>query len=121
MDDSTMISEAIHNTYFEGIYEGNVALLQTLFYRGTLLYGDVKGQPYFKTLEQYLDGVAHRESPKAQGSPFKGSILSIDVVNTIAIAKVQVRMYDFNYVDFLSFHKIDGQWYIVNKMMSDVQ
>jgi hypothetical protein len=29
-------------------------------------------------------------------------------------------MYDFEYDEFLSFHKIDNRWVIVNKMMSDV-
>jgi hypothetical protein len=28
-------------------------------------------------------------------------------------------MYDFVYHEFLSFHKIDGQWFLVNKMISD--
>jgi hypothetical protein len=84
------------------------------------LFGDVKGQPYAKTLDQYLDGVAHRQSPKDSGKPFKGTIISIDVVNSIAVARVRVKMYDFNYDEFLSFHKIDNRWLIVNKMISDV-
>jgi len=29
-------------------------------------------------------------------------------------------MYDFIYHEFLSFHKMDGQWYLVNKMISDI-
>lgn len=36
------------------------------------------------------------------------------------IAKVRVRMHDFNYHEFLSFHKIDDRWLIVNKLMTDV-
>ncbi len=95
-------------------------LLNQIYYIGTLLFGDVKGQPYFKTLDQYLDGVKNRQSPKDSGKPFKGEILSIKVVNSIAIAEVKVKMYDFNYHDYLSFHKLDGRWLIVNKMMSDV-
>jgi hypothetical protein len=41
-------------------------------------------------------------------------------VNSIAIAEVKVKMYDFLYHEFLSFHKLDGRWLIVNKMISDV-
>ena len=44
----------------------------------------------------------------------------LDVVNSIAVAKVQVKMYEFNYDEFLSFHKIDNRWLIVNKMITDV-
>jgi quinol monooxygenase YgiN len=113
------ISQVLESRYFKGIYEGDVALLSTVYHPGTLLFGDVKGQPYAKDLPQYLDGVKNRKSPKDSGKPFKGEILSIKVVNSIAIAEVRVTMYDFVYQEFLSFHKIDGKWFLVNKMISD--
>jgi hypothetical protein len=118
--DSIVISQALENYYFKGIYEGNVNILGNIFNPGTLLFGDVKGQPYAKTLDQYLDGVKNRQSPKDSGKPFKGTIISINVVNSIAIAKVHVKMYEFNYDEFLSFHKINNRWLIVNKMIADV-
>ena len=120
-EDSLAISQKLENAYFKGIYEGNVNTLGSVFYPGALLFGDVKGQPYKKTLAEYLDGVAHRQSPKDSGKPFKGEILSVRVVNSIAVAEVKVKMYEFLYHEFLSFHKIDGTWLIVNKMISDVQ
>jgi hypothetical protein len=118
--DSLAITQALETYYFKGVYEGNISILGNIYHPGTLLFGDVKGLPYAKTLEQYLDGVANRQSPKDSGKPFKGTIISIDVVNSIAVAKVHVKMYDFNYDEFLSFHKIDNRWLIVNKMISDV-
>jgi hypothetical protein len=118
--DSSAISKALEDYYFKGIYEGDVAVLGKIFNPGTLLFGDVKGQSYAKTLDQYLDGVAHRQSPKNSGKPFKGDIIAIKVVQSIGVAEVKVKMYEFNYHEFLSFHKIDGQWLIVNKMISDV-
>ena len=117
--DKIDITEALENYYFKGIYEGNLDLLDKIYHPGTLLFGDVKGQPYAKTLEQYLDGVKNRQSPKDSGKPFKGEIISIKLVNSIAVAEVRVKMYDFNYHDFLSFHRLDGSWLIVNKMISD--
>ena len=119
-NDSLAISQALEGYYFKGIYEGDVHTLGHIFNKGTLLFGDVKGQPYAKTLDQYLDGVAHRQSPKDSGKPFKGDIFSIRVVQSIGVAEVKVKMYEFNYHEFLSFHKIDGKWIIVNKMISDV-
>ena len=118
--DSLAIKDVLENHYFKGIYEGDINGLVNVYHSGTLLFGDVKGQPYAKTLDQYLEGVAHRQSPKDSGKSFKGTIISIDVVNSIAVAKVHVKMYDFNYDEFLSFHKIDNRWLIVNKMISDV-
>jgi len=118
-EDSLAINRLLE-TYFKGIYEGDVVLLGTVYYRNTLLYGDVKGTPYEKTLEQYLDGVKNRQSPKDSGKPFKGEIISVDIVNSIAAAKVRVKMYDFDYNDLLALHKFDGRWLIVNKMITDV-
>jgi quinol monooxygenase YgiN len=115
-----VISGLLESRYFKGIYEGDTSLLNTVYHPGTLLFGDVKGQPYAKTLGQYLDGVAHRQSPKDSGKPFKGEILNIRVVNTIAVAEVKVTMYDFVYQEFLSFHRIDGRWLLVSKMISDI-
>jgi len=119
-EDSLEITKVLENRYFKGIYEGDTALLGTVYHSGTLLFGDVKGQPYAKTLEQYLDGVKNRQSPKESGKPFKGEILNIHVVNSIGVAEVKVTMYDFVYQEFLSFHKIDGRWLLVNKMISDI-
>ncbi|QSW88772.1 nuclear transport factor 2 family protein [Flavobacterium endoglycinae] len=114
------ITNAIENYYFKGIYEGDEMLLGSILQPGTFLFGDVKNQPYFKTVDLYLDGVKNRQSPKDSGKPFKGEIIDIRVVNSIAVAELNVKMYDFNYRDFLSFHKINGQWLIVNKMLTDV-
>jgi polyisoprenoid-binding protein YceI len=116
----TEIKEALEKYYFTGIYEGNLDLLNKVYNAGTLLFGDVKGQPYSKTLDQYLDAVKNRQSPKDSGKPFKGEIVSVELINSIAVAEVTIKMYDFNYQEFLSFHKLDGRWLIVNKMISDV-
>ena len=118
--DSAAITMVLEDYYFEGIYEGNPDLLNQVYNTGTLLFGDVKGLPYAKTLDQYIDGVKNRQSPKDSGKTFKGEIISIKLVNSIAIAEVKVKMYDFNYYEFLSFHKLNGKWLIVNKMISDV-
>ncbi|MFC6244989.1 nuclear transport factor 2 family protein [Flavobacterium psychroterrae] len=117
--DVSAITDALENYYFKGIYEGDERRLGSIFYESALLFGDIKGQPYFKTVDLYLDGVKNRQSPKDSGKPFKGEILKISVVNSIATAEINVKMYDFNYRDFLSFHKINGKWLIVNKMLTD--
>jgi hypothetical protein len=118
--DSAAITLALENYYFKGIYEGNLELLNQIYYTSTLLFGDVKGQPYTKTLDQYLDGVKNRQSPKDSGKPFKAEILSIRVDNSIAVAEVKVKMYDFNYHEFLSLHRLNGKWLIVSKMITDI-
>lgn len=118
--DKIAITHAIEDSYLKGIYEGNVNLLRKVYYSGTLVLGDIKGVPYAKTIDQYLEGVRNRLSVKDSVKPFSGTIHYIDVVYSIAVAKLHVKMYDFNYDEFLSFHKIDGKWIIVNKILTDV-
>jgi hypothetical protein len=119
--DSTMIAHALEAYYFKGIYEGNADTLGKIFHESTLLFGDKKGEPYTNTLAGYLNAVATRQSPKNSGKPFKSEIISIKVINSIAVAEVNVKMYDYNYYDFLSFHKFNGTWLIVSKLLTDVQ
>lgn len=117
--DSAAITAILQDNYFKGIYEGDIAKLREIYHPGTLLFGDVKGEPYAKNLEEYLQGVAGRQSPKALAQDFKGEVISVEVINSIALAKVRVKMYAFLYEEFLSFHRINGRWYLVNKMMTD--
>jgi hypothetical protein len=114
------IAQALKEYYFQGSYEGDLNKLKQIFHPGTRLFGDVKGQPYSKTLDEWLDVVGNRESPKDSGKPFKGDILNIKVVNSVAVAEVQVKAYDMVYHDFLSLHRIDDKWVIVSKIMSGV-
>lgn len=115
------IKNAIEQLYFKGIYEGNTELLKEIFYKDALLFGDIKGVPYYKTATQYIEGVGRRISPEKSGKDFKPAIISMDVINTIATVKLNVKMYDFNYYNFITFHKIDGKWLIVNKTLTDVE
>lgn len=117
--DTAAITKVVEQQYFKGIYEGNVDLLGQAFHPETLLFGDIKGVPYAKTVEQYLEGVKNRQSPKDSGKPFAGEILSLHIVNSIAVVEAKVTMYDFIYHDILSFHNINGHWVIVNKMLTD--
>lgn len=115
------IKNVIEQLYFKGIYEGNPDLLKQVFHKDALVVGDIKGVPYYKTSVQYIEGAGSRVSPEKSGKDFKAAIISIDVINTIATAKLNVKMYDFNYYNFITFHKIDGKWLIVNKTLTDVE
>ncbi|MBO9201041.1 MULTISPECIES: nuclear transport factor 2 family protein [Niastella] len=119
--DERAIAQALEEFYFQGSYEGDLNKLKQIFHPGTRLFGDVKGQPYSRSLDEWLDVVANRQSPKNSGKPFKGDILNIKVVNSVGIAELHVRAYDILYHDFLSLHRIDGRWLIVNKIMSGIE
>ncbi|RKS25476.1 putative lumazine-binding protein [Flavobacterium endophyticum] len=106
--------------YFNGIFVGDVDLLKSVFHPQAFLSGDIKGEPYFKTLDQYLEGVKNRTSPSELGAAFGMETLSIEIINTIAIAKTRVPIFEYNYYDLLSLSLIDGQWVITNKLLTHV-
>lgn len=113
------IQETISN-YFKGIFFGDIPKLRSAFHHQCLLFGDINGQPYFKTVTEYLEGVQNRKSPNELGEPFKMTILSIELRNSIAYVKLHVPMLGFNYYDYISINKIDGRWMIVNKLFTNV-
>jgi hypothetical protein len=117
----TEIKNILESYYFKGIYEGNTELLKKVFHKDALLFGDIKDVPYYKTATEYIEGVGKRISPEKSGKEFKAKILSVDVINSIATAKLNVKMYDFNYYNFITFNKINGEWLIVNKTLTDVE
>lgn len=118
--DVAAIKQALEDYYFNGSYEGDLNKLQRIFHQDALLFGDVKGQPYAKTFPEWLEVVVNRQSPKDSGKPFKGDILNVRVVNSVAVAEVHVKAYDMFYHDFLSLHRVNGNWVIVNKIMSGI-
>jgi hypothetical protein len=113
--------QAVIQNYFEGIYNGDIVQLKEVFHSGTLLFGDIKGVPYFKTVTDYIDGVKNRKSPKGLGEDFKMEILSIEILGNNAIVKAQLPMLGYNYFDFLSLAKINEDWKIVNKLFTHVE
>ena len=108
---------AIIQTYFHGLHNGDVTKLKSIFHQDTWL----KAPGVRRSLEQWLEAVADRPIPAQQSKPFNFKILSIDVVQDQAMAKIQCPLFDFNYIDFLGLLKEQGQWLIVNKMYTDVK
>jgi hypothetical protein len=113
---------AVLENYFQGIYSGDVQLLQHVFHIRCTLFGDINNERYLKSLDEYLNVVKNRKSPKELGETFRMEIVSIDVLRNIAYAKVHVPMFDFNYYDYLSLLRNDqGAWQIVNKLFTHVE
>jgi hypothetical protein len=106
--------------YFTGLYTGDTALLRSVFHPEAALFAELRGQPYYKGLDEYLDGVERRQSPEELGEPYQMKVLSIDVTHNMAVAKVHVPALGSNYYNYLSLLRKDGVWVIVNKTFADV-
>lgn len=106
--------------YFDGLFTGDVNGLRGVFHPRAALFGEIKGAPYHKTLDDYLDAVGKRQSPRALGESFRMRVLAIDVQGPVANARVSCPMLGFDYVDFLNLVRLDGQWRIANKTFTHV-
>ncbi|TPN88763.1 nuclear transport factor 2 family protein [Aquimarina algicola] len=110
--------ESIITNYFEGIFHGDWAKLKACFHKNVAIYGDIKGVEYLKSINEYLEGVKNRQSPKDLNETFKMKIIGIDIMGKIAIAKLHVPMLGYNYYDYLSLAKVNDGWKIVNKLFT---
>jgi hypothetical protein len=106
---------AIANAYLRGVYSGDSATLASLFDPNARVYGEINGQPYYKSIAAYLEGVASRQSPQQLGEPYRMQILSTDSLGSIANVKLYSPMLGFKYHLYLTLRRLDGKWSIVNK------
>ncbi|WP_298481201.1 nuclear transport factor 2 family protein [uncultured Maribacter sp.] len=116
---SEEIKQLITN-YFDGIFLGDVEKLKACFHENTYIYGDIKDIDYLKSVDEYLDGVKNRQSPKDLNEKLKMKIIGIDILGKMAMAKLHVPMLDYNYYDYVSLAKINNHWTIVNKIFTHV-
>jgi hypothetical protein len=112
---------AVVRDYFAGIYDGDVGRLAATFHPRAILSGEIKGAPYYKTVAEYLEGVETRQSPSELGEPFAMNAVSVEVHGEIALAKARLRMLGSDYLDFLSFVRVDGRWVITSKLFTHVE
>lgn len=108
------------DVYFTSIFQGDVARLGTTFHPRAILSGEVKGQPYYKTVDEYLEVVKNRKSPQDLGETFGMKVLSVEILGPIAFAKAHCPMLGYNYIDFLSLVRLDGRWVIAAKIFTHV-
>ena len=79
---------AVAEVYLRGVYEGDTATLAALFAPEAQVYGDINGQPCFKTIAAYLAGVAGRASPQSLGEPYRMRVLAVNSMGSIASVRL---------------------------------
>jgi hypothetical protein len=109
---------ALLDDYFAGLYDGDVERLRAVFLPTAVLWGDVKGEPYYRSLTDWLNGVRNRASPRSLGEPFAMRAVSIAVEGSVAVAQVRCPMLGFSYVDFLSLVEREGGWFVAAKVFT---
>lgn len=112
--DTELIRTALAN-YIEGKINGDTARLSTAFHqKADLRYRDLKtGKLVSGSSEDYVGGF----TPGKKGN-YTGKIISINIAEVAAQAKVEIRYPNATYVDYMNLMKIDGKWAIANKVLS---
>jgi hypothetical protein len=103
-------------TYFDGLFRGDTTVLRSVFHPRALLFGEVRGERYQKTLDEFLGAVGGRQSPQQRGEEFRMEILDIQMSNQIAYASVRCPMLGFEYFDYLALFHDGERWQITNKL-----
>lgn len=107
--------------YFDGVQRGDLAVLREVFHPSAILFGDVRGQVSFRTVDSYLEVVAGRKSPAALGQPLRAELLSVERQGAVASARARFPLLGYDYLDILSLALIEGRWRIVAKLYTHVE
>jgi hypothetical protein len=102
--------------YFDLMYDSDVSRFDRVFRSTAQLHGIRHGEMRLLTAQAYRDALARTPSPRSQNAPRHEEILLMDIAShNQALVKVRVRINAIVYVDYLSYHRVDGDWLITSK------
>jgi hypothetical protein len=109
------LSQAVKR-YFNLMYDSDVSRFDHVFRSTAQLHGVRHGEMRLLSAEAYRDVLARTPSPRSQDALRHEEILLMDVASpSQALVKVRVRINAILYVDYLSYHRVDGDWLITAK------
>jgi Putative lumazine-binding len=102
--------------YFALMYDNDVLRFDSVFAPSAQLHGLRDGELKLIPAAVYRTNLAARPSPQSKNAPRLQEVLLVDFASpTQAIVKVRVRIDTQQYLDYLSWHCIDGTWRITAK------
>jgi hypothetical protein len=114
--------EAVLQTYFDGLYEGDTKKLGQAFHPMSHLYSvgqDGKAADFPRA--DWFQMVEGRKSAKQNGSERRDRIVSIDFSGPgTAIAKVECQIPPRYFTDYLTLVKAEGRWQVISKTFHTV-
>jgi hypothetical protein len=102
--------------YFDLMFDSDVARFDQVFAKSAQLHGLREAKVRLLTSDEYKALLETSPSPKASNAPRWQEILMVDFASpTQAIAKVRVRVGAIQYLDYLSYHRVNEIWLITAK------
>jgi putative lumazine-binding protein len=102
--------------YFDLMYDSDPSRFDRVFRPSAQLHGFREGQMTMWPAQTFKEVLASRPSPQSQDAPRQEEILLVDFASADqALVKVRVRINTIVFVDYLTYHRIDGDWLITSK------
>jgi hypothetical protein len=102
--------------YFDLMYDSDVAHFDRVFRPTAQLHGFREGQMTMLPAATFKEIIGGRPSPRSQNAPREEEILLIDFASVDqALVKVRIRINAVVFVDYLTYHRIEGKWLITSK------
>lgn len=117
MADDLKDIEAVLQTYFDGLYEGDTAKLAAAFHDSADLRSvNADGSLAVLPRAAWLDAVKNRPSAASRDLPRRDFVVSIDRSSpNTAFAKVHCQIPPRYFTDYLVLAKLAGGWKVVSK------
>jgi len=109
--------EAVIQTYFDGLYEGDVEKLASAFHPVSHLYWEKDGGVEDLPREQWFEMVRSRPSGASRGLRRDDRILLMDISGPeTALVKVACQLPPRYFTDYLVLNRTSAGWRIVSKV-----
>jgi hypothetical protein len=118
VSDSSRVASLIEalQKYLDLMYDCDISRFDEVFVPTVHLHGFRDGQMKSWSAEVYRNILVNRQSPKSQSAPREDEVLLVDFASpTQALVKVRVRISNMLFLDYLTWHRIDGRWLITSK------
>ncbi|CAL2080887.1 Nuclear transport factor 2 family protein [Tenacibaculum sp. 190524A02b] len=100
------------NDYMEGTANGMPEIVTNAFHKDLKLYHVKNGELQVWEGKNYIKNIK-----KGKKSNRIGKIISVDIENNAAMAKLEIKMPDYKrvYTDYLLLLKVKNEWKIIHK------
>ena len=113
-NDQVLIEATIQN-YFDGWLTGDTTLIGSAMHASCHLKFFPRGEYGMRTRQEYLSGFV----PRHRLANAEGRIISIDITNNAAAAKVELEIPGRIFTDYFNLLRIEGRWYIMDKISTN--
>ncbi|WP_353062376.1 nuclear transport factor 2 family protein [Tunturibacter psychrotolerans] len=109
------VADAVQ-VYLDMLYTGDADRVDQVFHERCQLCTIESGAPLFRSVAEYREILRGRKSPSQMGAPREEHLVAIDLSSpTQAMVKVQMRINQSVFSDYLTLLKLEREWRIVAK------